>query len=528
MTELRVAVPPTYRDSPDDRAHLAWQVGRTHADVDLQVVDVRAGAVTVVVMDDSGTGPRTMGVPVSDAAWGSRDGAAQVEALLRQRNLTLASWNPASREATAMRAGTYDDDLRGLAAAHYGVSREPWRLRLRSRFVPGRLDAVTVVRDSSLAAHQGGYSLLSALPEYQGQWLFAEDTYRREVVLTWGPTPRLPDLVPFDEPVEDAVSTTTPWRVGVDDQGRDVLVDIARGGHILIAGATRSGKSVSTYGLITHLLRMRGAVRLLIADPNDTTIAPFEGMVAWSTSSVSPEPLTEMLQWARDEGDRRKLILRGMRADAIREFSEDLPLIVIIIDEAANYLRSGDKSASDAFRTELLACVSQLAKYGIRIVLITQRPSGDILDTSTRAQLATRISFRLEDKQTAAMAFPELGESTELLGLKPGEGFIREVGDELRRFRGVYVDDHWGIAARIGYRQPRISVNGRPEVELATMEMNGRPVVELATMEMTMEDLLALEDDGQMPPEPLDEGFAPPTVAEATAGDELDWSLADL
>lgn len=71
-------------------------------------------------------------------------------------------------------------------------------------------------------------------------------------------------MFPFDEDVTTFVAPTTPWHVGVDEDGEEVLIDVAGSAHMLIAGATRSGKSVSTYGLITHILRMGPCAQLLV------------------------------------------------------------------------------------------------------------------------------------------------------------------------------------------------------------------------------------------------------------------------
>jgi len=265
-------------------------------------------------------------------------------------------------------------------------------------------------------------------------------------------------VVPWAEDPSAQVSPSTPWRLGVDENGRWIDIRLDTMAHGLIAGATRSGKSVATYSLMTHVLRMGPAARLLVADPNDTTIAPFEDKVAWSTSSTKPGAVTAMLKWLREEMDRRKVLMRDLRTDAIRNFSEDLPLIVVIIDEAANYLRHADAKARDLLRGELLAVVSQGAKYGIRLILITQRPDSQILDTATRAQLSFRISFRLEDAETAKMAFPDFEDPSVLLRCKAGVGWMREVGEQPRRFRAAYLADHWGVADLLPFKHAPISI----------------------------------------------------------------------
>lgn len=272
---------------------------------------------------------------------------------------------------------------------------------------------------------------------------------------------RLNALLPYDVDVSTLIAPTAPWHVGVDEDGMDVDLDISGSAHMLIAGATRSGKSIAAYGLLAHVLRMGDCARLLIADPNDTTVAPFESKVAWSTTSTHPAEVIKMLQWVRREMDRRKPILRAMRRDKLDASTPDLPLIVIVIDEAANYLRHSDKKAVADLTDELMAVVSQGAKYGVRCILITQRPSSDVLNTTVRAQLSARLCFRVEDRETAMMAFPDLADPDVLLTCAPGVGFVKEVGGTARRFRSVYLEDHWSVADALTYSQPKIDVDHR-------------------------------------------------------------------
>lgn len=269
----------------------------------------------------------------------------------------------------------------------------------------------------------------------------------------------------FDLDVTESVSVYEPWVLGPDEYGDDIEVDLAGGAHIGIFGATRSGKSVTTYSLVTHILRMGPCARLLIADPNDTTVAPFEPLVSWSTKDQHPAKPTAMLEWVREEMLRRQPKLRELKRDKLEEFTAELPLIFVIIDEAANYMRHADKKAAAAFNDELMAVVSQGAKYGIRLVLITQRPDSTILPTSIRAQLSCRILHRVEDKQTALMAFPELEDPGAALTYAAGVGLYREVGGAARRFRGIYIEDHWAIAAQISEALPRIEIPDEDELD---------------------------------------------------------------
>lgn len=265
----------------------------------------------------------------------------------------------------------------------------------------------------------------------------------------------------------DVIGVDEPWVIGRSEEGSLVTLDMASGSHTLIAGATRSGKSVCVYGLLTHLLRMGDSVRLLVADPNETTVAPFEDKVAWFTTSTHPNQVALGLRWVQAEVQRRKPIMRAMRKDrlSVEDFTPDMPLIVVVIDELANYLRHADKKAASALTDDLLVQASQNAKYGVRLVLITQRPDSTILSTSIRAQIASRISFRLEDSETARMVFPDLDDPLTMMSLPPGVGFMRGFSDDLVvKFRGVYLEDHWAMAERLP-AQPRIAAPSETGVE---------------------------------------------------------------
>jgi hypothetical protein len=287
----------------------------------------------------------------------------------------------------------------------------------------------------------------------------AEDTRDLQIRFEFKLTNPLAEVVPYTVDIGTQITPDTPWIIGPDLDNNPVTYDIAKNAHLLIAGATRSGKSVCTYSLIVHVLRMGDSAQLLIADPNDTTMAPFEHLVSWATNSIHPEQPTEMLQWVRGEMERRRPILRQMRRDKIEVFTPELPMIVVIVDEAANYMRHADKNAAAAFIDELMAVVAQGAKFGVRLVLITQRPDATILPTSVRSQLSARISFRLEDTQTATMVFPDLDNPAVLLEFDTGVGMYKEVGGQPRQFRSVYLQDHWAAADQITHPLPKVDIH---------------------------------------------------------------------
>jgi hypothetical protein len=391
----------------------------------------------------------------------SAQNAGLLDARAREQGKALCEWDPINRSAFVAELPPVHMALRDRLAALLEV--ETWQIEIV--VVPDPHDSfpriVEVLRyPADLRAEvriERWLTALRALAGIPAYWKVSDDIAAGRMIFERTTDP-LAEIIPYAINPRTTIAPSTPWGIGIDENGEAVSIDLAGSAHLLLAGATRSGKSVLTYSLLTHVIRMGPKARLLVCDPNDTTIAPFERLVSWSTNEVHPAPVTAMLGWVREEMDRRKPLLRAQRRDKIDVFTEDQPLIVIVIDEASNYLRSPDVQAAKALQTELLAVVSQGAKFGIRVVLIAQRPDSTILPTAIRSQLSARISFRLEDRETSAMVFPDISDPTELLSCPTGVGLIKEIIGRPRRFRAAYMADHWGIADQIATPLPRVSV----------------------------------------------------------------------
>ena len=388
---------------------------------------------------------------------------------MNRGSMRLVELREANRTATIALLSPEVQQVRDQLARIGGV--RPWEIEFTineglRRAGERTVESVTIVRspvasrDSAKRKEYWLEQIPLLFPTPTGHmWRYSEDSMAGTSTLTCLKDP-LEKILPYSADPSTEISPYVPWKIGTDEDGSVVEINLANSSHMLIAGSTRSGKSVCTYSLLTHALRMGEAVRLLVADPNDTTIAPFEPLVSWSTSSTHPAPVTEMFEWVRAEMDRRKPILRDQRQDKVSEFSPEMPMIVVVIDEAANYLKHADKAAAAELAGEMQAVAAQGAKYGVRLVLITQRPSADILPPAVRSQLSARISFRMEDKEGAIMAFPDIEDPSELLSFKTGVGIFREVGGKLRRFRAEYLADHWGAADQISRALPRVEIGG--------------------------------------------------------------------
>lgn len=196
-----------------------------------------------------------------------------------------------------------------------------------------------------------------------------------------------------------------PVLLMLDEDGRPIRVNLVDSAHMLIAGVTRSGKSVTVNTLLGAYSLMH-SVRLRIIDANLGTVAPWWRTAHTVCDDIGLERPTEILQEIREEMEFRKRYFWHLRTDKLTDFSPDMPLDVLVIDELANYAKHPDKKKREAFLAELLAVASQGHKFGVRIILITQKPEADILPTSIRTNLSARICHRVDTTEDFKHAFP--------------------------------------------------------------------------------------------------------------------------
>jgi S-DNA-T family DNA segregation ATPase FtsK/SpoIIIE len=179
------------------------------------------------------------------------------------------------------------------------------------------------------------------------------------------------------------------------EDGDLIMLNFANSAHGLVAGVTRSGKSITTNSLLAHASVMRD-VRLVVIDPNLGAVAPWWRTAYRVSSAEHPAEPTEILREIRDEMADRAGLFWSKRTDKLTKFSEALPLYVVVIDEIANYAKHPDKKAREAFLMELTAVASQAAKYGIRLWLLAQKPDSAVVPTGIRTNLTSRISHRVD------------------------------------------------------------------------------------------------------------------------------------
>ncbi len=202
--------------------------------------------------------------------------------------------------------------------------------------------------------------------------------------------------------------------MGKDINGRIVTADLASMPHILIAGSTGSGKSVAINAMIMSLLYRTTPhqVRLILVDPKRVELGMYEGVPHLFTPIITePKLAANALRNAVREMERRLKLLASRSVRHIDQYNklfegsmpslfdegeqeEPLPYIIIIIDELADLMML-DRANVEESVTRL----AQMARaVGIHLILATQRPSVDVITGLIKANIPTRISFRLATK----------------------------------------------------------------------------------------------------------------------------------
>jgi S-DNA-T family DNA segregation ATPase FtsK/SpoIIIE len=202
--------------------------------------------------------------------------------------------------------------------------------------------------------------------------------------------------------------------MGKDINGRIVTADLASMPHILIAGSTGSGKSVAINAMIMSLLYRTtpNQVRLILVDPKRVELGMYEGIPHLFTPIITePKLAANALRNAVREMERRLKLLASRSVRNIDQYNklfegtmpslfdegdleQPLPCIVIIIDELADLMML-DRANVEESVTRL----AQMSRaVGIHLILATQRPSVDVITGLIKANIPTRISFRLATK----------------------------------------------------------------------------------------------------------------------------------
>ena len=242
--------------------------------------------------------------------------------------------------------------------------------------------------------------------------------------------------------------------LGKDIVGHSVVTDLTRMPHLLIAGATGTGKSVALNAMVLSLLYRNNheRLRLLMIDPKRIELSVYEGIPHLIHPVVTnAKKATFALKWAVGEMERRYRLLAEMSARNLDGYNKKfiksgppenaemdhgiLPFIVVVIDELADLMMVSSKDVEDS-----IARLAQMARAsGIHLILATQRPSVDVLTGVIKANFPTRISFQVSSR-TDSRTILDTNGAEKLLGA--GDMLFLPPGtSKLQRIHGAYVSD---------------------------------------------------------------------------------------
>ena len=285
-----------------------------------------------------------------------------------------------------------------------------------------------------------------------------------------------------------------PLALGVDIAGHAVVADLARMPHLLVAGTTGSGKSVSVNGMICSLLMTYAPedLRLILVDPKMLELSMYEDIPHLLVPVVTdPRQAAKALAWAVFEMERRYRLMaeakvrnldgynravQEQKPDAEGKVAEKLPFIVIVIDELADLMMVAGKDVEQS-----ICRIAQKARAaGIHLILATQRPSVDVITGLIKANLPSRISFQVSSKIDSRTILDQMG-AEQLLG--QGDSLFLSGGRELRRVHGAFVSDG-EVHALVEY----LRTQGRPDYREEVFEVPSATDAEAGDDEMDADD----------------------------------------
>jgi DNA segregation ATPase FtsK/SpoIIIE, S-DNA-T family len=257
-------------------------------------------------------------------------------------------------------------------------------------------------------------------------------------------------LVPLrtvlDSDVYRKLKGPLPIALGQDVAGTPIAVDLAAMPHLLIAGATGSGKSVCVNAIISSLLSSRtpDQVQFIMIDPKMVELTAYNGIPHLRAPVVIElERVVGVLNWATREMDNRYKVFNRARARNIDAYNhmlaekgeKPLPYIVVVIDELADLMMVAPDEVERA-----ICRIAQMARAtGIHAVIATQRPSVDVVTGLIKANFPARISFAVTSQVDSRVIIDTAG-ADRLLG-RGDMLFMSPDSSKLVRLQGCFVSD---------------------------------------------------------------------------------------
>ena len=261
-----------------------------------------------------------------------------------------------------------------------------------------------------------------------------------------------PDMVSIRELIDSKefrnAASKISFAVGKDISGRNVIANLKEMPHLLIAGATGSGKSVCINTIITSLLYKASPdeVKLILIDPKVVELGNYNGIPHLLVPVVTdPKKAAAALNWAVNEMTQRYKFFAEESVKDLDSYNElmranqepdkVLPKIVIIIDELADLMMVAPSQVEES-----ICRLAQLARAaGMHLIVATQRPSVDVVTGLIKANIPSRIAFSVSS-QVDSRTILDVGGAEKLLG--KGDMLYSPVGENKPlRIQGPYISD---------------------------------------------------------------------------------------
>ncbi len=326
----------------------------------------------------------------------------------------------------------------GIMAKVVDVTRGPTCTRYEIQMAPGtKVSKVTgLSNDLAMSLASEGVRIEAPIPGKAAIGIEVPNKARSSVLLR--------DVLESAEYINATAPLTAA--LGKDIEGNTVVADLAQMPHLLIAGATGTGKSVCINTLVCSVLfkARPDEVKLMLIDPKVVELSAYNGVPHLIAPVLNhPKKAAAALKWATSEMERRYAAFARAGVRDIDRFNERakekaterMPLILIVIDELADLMMVARNDVEEA-----ICRLAQMARAaGMHLVIGTQRPSTDVITGLIKANIPSRLSFTVSSAVDSRVILDMMG-AEKLLGR--GDMLFLPVGQsKARRVQGAFVSN---------------------------------------------------------------------------------------